>query len=249
MSFGTPAASSSQAQGDISKDVALSVQPDDGISDLAFSPKSDHLAVASWDKKVRIYEINNGMSTGVAAIECEAPVLGCCWSADGTKVVAVGADKAARMMDTAANKTVTQVAAHDAPISCARFVSVGGQEVLVTGGWDKKLKYWDLRTPTPVHTHDLQERCYAMDSKNELLVVATADRYLDIFHLNNPTKTYKVMQSPLKWQTRCVACFTDAKGFAVGSIEGRCAIQYIEEKDARYVELPYLLNLDFSRTC
>lgn len=43
------------------------------------------------------------------------------------------------------------------------------------------------------------------------------------------------MQSPLKWQTRVVSCFTASQnaGFAVGSIEGRVAIQYVEEKDSR----------------
>ena len=38
------------------------------------------------------------------------------------------------------------------------------------------------------------------------------------------------MPSPLKWQTRVVACFPSANGFAVGSVEGRVAIQYIDEK-------------------
>jgi mRNA export factor len=72
-----------------------------------------------------------------------------------------------------------------------------------------------------------------MDTKDKLLVIGTADRYMDIISLNDPVKFYKTLQSPLKWQTRVVSCFTDATGFAVGSIEGRCAIQYVEEKDAR----------------
>lgn len=71
-----------------------------------------------------------------------------------------------------------------------------------------------------------------MDVKNKLLVIGTADRYINIVNLDQPTKFYKTMQSPLKWQTRVVSCFTDASGFAVGSIEGRCAIQYVEDKDA-----------------
>ena len=83
--FGSGASSSSSAAnnttGDISKDVALSNPPEDGISDLSFSPQSEHLAVASWDKKVRIYEINaQGGSEGKALFEHEAPVLSCCWS-------------------------------------------------------------------------------------------------------------------------------------------------------------------------
>ena len=79
--FGSSATSANNTTGDISKDVALSNPPEDGISDLTFSPQSDHLAVASWDKKVRIYEINaQGGSDGKALFEHEAPVLSCCWS-------------------------------------------------------------------------------------------------------------------------------------------------------------------------
>lgn len=70
--------------GDISKDIAISSPPDDSISDLAFSPQSDHLAVASWDKKVRIYEINSqGGSEGKALFEHEGPVLSVHWSKVG----------------------------------------------------------------------------------------------------------------------------------------------------------------------
>lgn len=75
------AAGASATQGDISKDVQVSDPPEDSISDLAFSPATDHLAVASWDKKVRIYEINaQGNSAGKAIFEHEAPVLSCAWS-------------------------------------------------------------------------------------------------------------------------------------------------------------------------
>ncbi|KAL8746738.1 MAG: hypothetical protein Q9190_001296 [Brigantiaea leucoxantha] len=217
------------ASGDISKDVALNTPPEDGISDLKFSPQSEHLAVASWDKKVRIYEINaQGGSEGKALFEHEQP--------DGTKVVGAGADRAARMMDLGSGNTTTaqQVAAHDAPVRCARFVDVPNQagQMLVTGSWDKTIKYWDLRQSTPVASVQCQERVYSMDVVNTLLVVATADRYIDIINLSEPGKFYKTMQSPLKWQTRVVTCFNDGSGFAVGSIEGRCAIQYVEEKDS-----------------
>lgn len=74
-------AGAANTTGDISKDVALNQPPEDSISDLRFSPISEHLAVASWDKKVRIYEINaQGQSEGKALFEHEAPVLNCCWS-------------------------------------------------------------------------------------------------------------------------------------------------------------------------
>lgn len=150
-------------------------------------------------------------------------------------MVGAGADKAARMIDLAAGQTTAQqVAAHDQPIRCARFVDVPGQAtpVLVTGSWDKTVKYWDLRQATPVASVSCQDRIYSMDSKDTMLIIATADRYVNVVDLNKPTEFYKTIQSPLKWQTRVISCFKESNGFAVGSVEGRCAIQYVEEKDS-----------------
>ena len=80
--FGSTAPSTAASNnGDISTDFTLATPPEDGISHIKFSSQTEHLAVASWDKKVRIYEIAaNGSSEGKAMFEHEGPVLGCCWS-------------------------------------------------------------------------------------------------------------------------------------------------------------------------
>lgn len=86
--FGTNTQSQTNSVGDLSKDVALNSPPEDSISDISFSPQSEHLAVASWDKKVRIYEItNSGGSTGKAFFEHEAPVFSCAWSPASMKLL------------------------------------------------------------------------------------------------------------------------------------------------------------------
>jgi len=140
------------------------------------------------------------------------------------------------MLDLGSGQTTaTQVAAHDQPIKAVKFFELpnSNQAMIVTGSWDKTIKYWDLRQQQPVASVQCQERVYSLDVKKNLLVVGTADRYINVINLSEPNKFYKTLQSPLKWQTRVVSCFSDATGFAVGSIEGRCAIQYVEEKDAR----------------
>lgn len=124
----------------------------------------------------------------------------------------------------------TQIALHDEPIKSIKFLD-GQPNILATGSWDKSIKYWDTRSPTPVGTVQLPERLFAMDTKNDLMVAATADRHVLIFNLNNPTTIFKQTISPLKWQTRTVSCFVDGKGYAIGSIEGRVGIQYIDEKE------------------
>ena len=74
------AATAASTIGDLKQDVELGSPPEDSISDLAFNPnpadQKDFLAVASWDKKVRIYEImSNGQGQPKALIDHDGPVL------------------------------------------------------------------------------------------------------------------------------------------------------------------------------
>jgi len=232
--FGQSSTAATNTQGDISKDVEVPQPPTDSISEITFSPKGNYLAVSSWDNKIRIYGIDdNGRGEGKGAFELQGPALSVTWSPDGTKVIGGGADKTARMLDLNGNiNQPTQVAAHDEAIKCVKMFEANGTPMLVTGSWDKTIKYWDLRASTAVGSVTCQDRIYSMDVKDQLLVVATAERFIDVINLKEPMKFYKTMTSPLKWQTRVVSCFNDATGFAVGSIEGRCAMQYVEEKDA-----------------
>ena len=114
---------------------------------------------------------------------------------------------------------------------------MNGSGLLATSGWDKMIKYWDVRAPSgmPVGSVQLPERCYSMDfcsaGNKNLLVAATADRHVVMYDLANPATAWKNVMSPLRWQTRVVRCFSplaEAKsgpGFAIGSIEGRVGIQ------------------------
>lgn len=82
-SAASAAAATSNTIGDLKNDVALSNPPEDTISGLSFSPAADFLAVSSWDKKVRIYQIAaNGSSEGKHMYDHDAPVL----SVDFSKV-------------------------------------------------------------------------------------------------------------------------------------------------------------------
>jgi mRNA export factor len=67
-------------------------------------------------------------------------------------------------------------------------------------------------------------------------MIATAERYVNVVNLTDPTRFFKTQLSPLGHQTRVISCFIDSSGWAVGSNEGRCGFQYIDPKDAEYVD-------------
>ena len=229
----------------MNKDVEVGQSPADTTSQLAFSPTAEFLAASSWDGQMRIWEVS---PTGQTAAKCaismpnHVPMLTCAWSLDGTKLFGAGAVAQGQLADLNSLSTAPNgqaFAQHDAPITQSMFCPASAPAqmhgMLATASLDKTVKFWDARqSPTvPVATLSMPERVYSIDMFGSLMVVATAERHILVYNLNNPTVVYKQITSPLKHQTRVVRCFTTLSnlGYAVGSIEGRVAIQYVEDKD------------------
>lgn len=66
----------------LSQDVTLPADAEDTISSVSWSPVSNHLAAASWDGKVRIYDVasNGSAANGVALLRTDGPVFDCDWA-------------------------------------------------------------------------------------------------------------------------------------------------------------------------
>ena len=208
----------------------------DGISSLNFSPTpANFLISTNWDGGVRCWEVQEQggqiRANPKAQVNHEGsnPVLDCCFSMDGSTVFSVGCDKAVRMWQlgqTPPNNVAQQIGVHDAPVKSVGFLQASN--LVVSGGWDRKLKFWDTRTPNPVGVLDMPERVYDLDVRGNLMVVATAGRHLITYNVGGPQpQEHSRRESPLKYMSRCVACFPDQTGFAVGGIEGRVGIQYV----------------------
>lgn len=229
--FGT--ASSSKPSYNPSSDVEVTTPPDiDGISSVNFSPTANHLVATSWNNKAYVWDVAaNGQTNPLKCSDnnITQPLLCSSWNSDGSGVFLGGCDKAVKLWNLQTG-AFQQVAAHDAPIRHCFWIP--NHNLLATGGWDKTLRYWDCRAPTPALQQSLPERVYAMDVNYPLLVVGTADRHIVVYDLTKPQQPYKSLQSPLKWQTRCVACFPDKSGYLIGSIEGRVAVQHVDDSQA-----------------
>ncbi len=59
-------------------------------------------------------------------------------------------------------------------------------------------------------------------------MVATAERKIGLFDCRKLGQALRWTNSPLKFQSRCLAVFPDASGFALGSVEGRVAVHYVD---------------------
>lgn len=206
----------------------ISSVPEDAVSCLAWSPVANVLAAGSWDKSVRTWDVTpEGVQPKTAHLH-EAPVLCCGWSRDGQRLVSGGCDNKVRMqvLETQQDQLIGQ---HDAAV---KEVFVIDENMVVSGSWDKTLRFWDGRQPCAAATLQLPERCYTMDIKGNLMVVGCADRHVLVYNLETVQRNsqpYKQGLTNLKMQTRSISCFADKTGYAVGSVEGRVSIAHIED--------------------
>lgn len=235
----------SQNPSNPNNDVIVPNSPTDTVSQLVFSPTSNFLCATSWNKEVAIYDVQGNGSTALKGkVAHSHPVLCADWSGDGSQVVSGGSDNQARCWNLSTNQEVI-IGQHTAPIKSIHYVKE--LNVVVTGSFDKTVKYWDMRQQQPACNIQLNERVYTMDVKEKVMAVATAtvsETVVDrgqsrvdkknkvfVYDLTSPNQPFRTIDPPLKFQHRCLQIFPDKRGFAVGSVEGRVAISHFQEKD------------------
>lgn len=222
-------------------DYIIPDQIEDTIQTLKFSQNRQAmniLASGGWDSKIRIWEINYS-PTG---INCQfnsklaysntlsEPILSLCWQPDSVKLFSGTTDGIISCNDLT-NFSTMQIGKHDLGVKELCWIG-GNLNLLVSGGWDGKICVWDLKSSTPVATYDTQKKVYSMSCVYPLLIVGLSDRGLCYFNLNKIQQTgfnpEAIFESHLKYQTRSIACFSEGNGYAIGSIEGRVAIKYVD---------------------
>ena len=90
---------------------------------------------------------------------------------------------------------------------------------------------------------------HQMSCAYPLMVTSHSDRIIHIWNLDKCFKTNtfdptEVFGSPLGFATSAIECFADGKGYAVGSIEGRCGIKFFD-----YTKTVQDTSLDYCFKC
>ncbi|EDV27541.1 uncharacterized protein TRIADDRAFT_53336 [Trichoplax adhaerens] len=202
----------------------LKESPTDGISSLTFSSATDSnaLLVSSWDKSVRLYDVDSNSLQGIH--NANMPVLDCCFY-DKSRAYSGGLDCKVICYDF--NSSFEKVMGkHEDAVRCVEYCPEVG--VIISGSWDKNVKVWDPRHQQPVITAANPERVYTMSCVDEKLIVGTAARKVLVWDLRNMNFPQQRRESSLKYQTRCIRCFPNKQGYVLSSIEGRVAVEYFD---------------------
>lgn len=209
-----------------SNEYKLNDPPGDCIQSIKFGQvDNQHLLAASWDGSVRLYDVKANQIR--VQYNHDAPVLDCafqgnnvCWSG--------GTDIKVKRFDFQ-SQTETIVGNHTDSIRSVEYVP--DANLVATGGWDSHLKLWDPRMSDsskamPVGDHLLPEKIYTMSVCGDKLIVGMCGRQVLIWDLRN--MSHVLRENLLKYQIRSIEAFADQRGYVVGSIEGRVAVEYLD---------------------
>uniref|UniRef100_A0A915P737 mRNA export factor n=1 Tax=Meloidogyne floridensis TaxID=298350 RepID=A0A915P737_9BILA len=209
-------------------DIELQQVSSDTVQALKFNPAAANtpifLAAGSWDNTCRIWEINENGQSEPKAMQ-DLVFITCC-------------DKNVRLWDLQSNSVVI-VGQHDDCVKSCHWVNASNYQCLMTGSWDRSLRFWDMRqlpTISSLATINLPERVWCSDMIYPLAVVGMANRHIKSYNLEGQPQEIQDVESQLKYQNRSIAIFKNKLnnqpgGFALGSIEGRVAIQCLDAKD------------------
>ncbi|KAI5181600.1 mRNA export factor [Nematocida sp. AWRm80] len=222
--------------------------PADTISAMAYAPNSNILVACSWDGSIYIYECNGSYDSTVLKTSIpnpgESPILCCCFSPDGLNLFTGSADGKIRVLNMM-NTQLVEIGTHTAGIGCIICTNNG---ILVTGGWDKKLKFWQVSSMINlVKEYTLADKIYAIDSQADIVsvcIVGNIVLHYNTFSLEkiilpeySGRDTYSMRygtgstygatpryKPSTNWAIRSIACSLSGDALAVGGIDGRAEV-------------------------
>jgi cell cycle arrest protein BUB3 len=250
--------------------VRLPDPPTDGITGLAYlstsGSSSKLLASASWDGSLRIHDTGDG-SGSEAKLQVShhmggSPLLTLADNGEGV-VYTGGLDGSVQSLTVATNQRTlvgkhtssspeTQNHATAAACSCLALLP----PLVVTAGWDKHLYVWDVRaSESQAATQiNLPGKAFAMDvdPQHSRVAVGCSGRQTRVFDLRRPDEGSVMVDAGLagessqKHQTRCLQFFPDGQRIAVGSVEGRVSVEWV---DGRALDNDKVMPKEYAFKC
>ncbi|CAM8942899.1 unnamed protein product [Rhodiola kirilowii] len=195
---------------------------EDAISRVRFAPGSNNLLISSWDSNLRLYDVDRGILR--LQVSSEAALLDCCFENESV-CLASGCDGSVVRYDVH-SEAQHLIGKHDDLATCVEYSIETGE--ILSAGWDKKVRSWDPRITDAIRPYkDVGDvvKSMSISSNNLMIAVGKSVLLYDMRYFDQPIQ---FKESCKEFQIKCVRSFSDSKGFAAGSIDGRVALEIIQ---------------------
>merc|ERR1719375_1642234 len=118
------------------------------VSDVVLSSDGHFALSGSWDHTLRLWDLGTGSSTRRFESHTKE-VLSVAFSADNRQIVSGSRDRTIKLWNTLGEcKYTIEQNGHTEWVSCVRFSPAVANPLIVSCGWDKLVKVWNLNNFT-----------------------------------------------------------------------------------------------------
>jgi WD40 repeat protein len=126
--------------------------PSNHVRRLAFSPDGSRALSVSWDKVMRLWDLNSGREVWQVSPHAPENVNGVAFSPDGAYALSGGNDKLVRLWDLGTRARLREFTGHTAAVDSLAFSPDGRQAV--SCGVESAFCLWDVDSGALVHRFD-----------------------------------------------------------------------------------------------
>jgi hypothetical protein len=189
----------------------------DVVFSVAFHPDGKHLASASFDKTVRLWDLVNYKAEQTFTHHSDF-VYAVAFSPDGKWLASSSKDRSVRIIDAATGKSRFTFSGTEQEVLAAAMRPDGG--AVVSSGFDAGLYWWNPQTGARIgvqrgHGNAVHEICFSNDGK--IAASAGADRTVRLWE---GTKGALLRTIPVGSVVYAVAINSNGKVVASGSFDG-----------------------------
>lgn len=116
------------------------------VEEVVLSSDGAFALSCSWDQTLRLWNLSTGNSTRIFSGHT-GDVLSVAFSADNRQIISGSRDRTLRLWNTLGEckHVIDGKDAHSEWVSCVRFSPNTENPLVISGGWDKAVKVWNLR--------------------------------------------------------------------------------------------------------